>query len=823
MRGHTGQYDWAAYYAAAYESERKKNIVLAGRIADAQRRQADLEDHLAHIASSPFWKASAPFRKLYRRLKNRPDRMGNTVTDAGRDAALARYREELDRQTHPYLEWIKQENNSCDDKITSVTGWDAVKIPNTDIIILTYGRGFLDGSTFNEIKTCFNNNPSCLILYTDEDFYWEKPAYRMCPWLKPDYSPDTLLAFNYWGHLVAVRAGLLSGVLSGDAADGKEQGSQAVRFYDLCLRLEEAAAKRCMVRDTSIGQSICHLDRVLYHRAYEPSERSGFKPEECEDPAERFRMAESCLTEEMERGRYLTGAGKECVAVREAALARRGIRGSLISGQEPELYHVVYDTSISGRERCVRAQSADGHIQPHHVVSVVIPSRDHPDVLERCLTSFRQKTDYQYYEWIVVDNGSSESNRQRMEELQHQFGFTYLYEQMPFNFSRMCNMGAAKATGDLILFLNDDIEIIEQSWLRRMTGQALQPQTGAVGAKLWYAGTQDIQHAGITNMQIGPSHKLVTFPDDRDYYYGRNRVVYDMIGVTGACLMVSREKYEEVGGFDETMAVAYNDVEFCFKLIEAGYYNVQRNDAVLYHHESLSRGADEQDEAKWERLLDEKEALYDKHPRMRGQDSCYHRALIDNASDYRCNYKFPYEDHLYTVVPDLLREEQIAKASPGRLRLTVDRAGIQNKIHADEPDILWIMGWCYAPGLDNACYDKYVLLRNERQDSGTDRGADTEAEAGAPGRADYIAVPSPWHRRDVETVIPTEKNIGLAGFALRIRTSDLQPGTYRVGMLYTDGQGGRLITWSDVSCTVPPAGGRQMRGDGCMPCKPEKG
>ena len=143
--------------------------------------------------------------------------------------------------------------------------------------------------------------------------------------------------------------------------------------------------------------------------------------------------------------------------------------------------------------------------------------------------------------------------------------------------------------------MNDDIEIIEESWLDRMVGQALQPHTGAVGARLWYAGSERIQHAGITNLPIGPSHKLITFLDDRDYYYGHNRVSYDMAGVTGACLLVAKDRYEQVGGMDETMAVSYNDVDLCFKLLEAGYYNVLRNDAVLYHHESLSRGLDEQD------------------------------------------------------------------------------------------------------------------------------------------------------------------------------------------------------------------------------------
>lgn len=787
MKEHGNRYDWAAYYAAAYEKERRNNIVLAGKIADAQRRQSDLSDNLNRIYVNPFWKATAPFRKLYHGMKGNTRRYRNMDRSSETNPCLLRYEEEMYRQTHPYLEWIQRENNGGYDKITNVTGWQAIKIPEVDVMILTYGKGILAGDTFDKIKACFNNNPSCKIAYADEDFYWQDLAHRMQPWFKPCYSPDTLLAFNYWGHLVAVKAELLSDVLTGEQMKSRnEKISQSARFYDLCLCLEEAVQRRCLVGDAVMRESICHIDSVLYHRIYEPSPEFKRRLEECAEPEEGFRMVEQSLIQELENGRYLLGAGKEYVPIREAALSRRGIKGSLESGQEPDIYHVTYDTSISGRERCARSLHEERQIPPHHTVSVVIPSKDHPDILERCLKSFRERTDYVSYEWIVVDNGSNLENRSKIERLQHIYGFTYIYEQMPFNFSRMCNMGAARAVGDLLLFMNDDIEIIERSWLRRMAGQALQPHVGAVGAKLWYAGTQTIQHAGITNMQIGPSHKLVTFPDDRDYYYGRNRVVYDMIGVTGACLMVSREKYDEVGGLDETMAVAYNDVDFCFKLIEAGYYNVQRNDAVLYHHESLSRGLDEQDEGKWERLLTEKEKLYAKHPQMKGQDVFYHRALIDNASDYGCNYKFPHEQHLFTTAVEPLQEESIGKANAARLQLTVDRAEIQHKIHADEPDIVWVMGWCYIPGADNACYDKHVLLQRVDDRSG----------------GYYTAAPSDWYRKDVEAILPMECNIGLAGFVLRIKRNDLLPGTYRVGMLCSGVRGDKLLAWSDKICEI---------------------
>lgn len=798
MSGRTDRYGWTAYYAAAYEKERQKNIVLAGKIADAQRRQADLNDNLNRIYGSPFWKVTAPFRKLYHSVKGDSRHYKDTDRSPGTDACLLRYAKEVQRQQNPYAEWIKEEDSRCYNntgagKEIEINGWRAISVPESDIVLLTYGTGRLDRSTFYKVKACFNKNNKCIIAYADEDFYWGDLSRRMQPWFKPCYSPDTMLSFNYWGYLLAVRADVLSGVLAGqDMAGRMKRGRQAVRFYDLCLALEEAAISRNRLEDVPMQECICHIDGVLYHHEYQPSDELQKCIDACKDPEEKFRLVEQSLAGELEKGHYLVGAGAEYSQVREAALERRGIKGTLVGGGDPGLYHIVYDTSISGRERCARAQSEDRHISPDYVVSVVIPSKDHPEVLKRCLESFRAKTDYPYYEWIVVDNGSSEDNRAKLEKMRQEYGFIYVYEKMDFNFSKMCNMGVERAGGDLILLMNDDIEIIEHSWLRRMAGQALQPSTGAVGARLWYADTQNIQHAGITNMEIGPSHKLITFPDDRDYYYGRNRVVYDMIGVTAACLMISRKKYEEVGGLDETMAVAYNDVDFCFKLIEAGYYNVQRNDAVLYHHESLSRGLDEEDEGKWERLLAEKENLYAKHPQMRGRDDFYHRALIDNASDYKCNYKFPHEEHLHTMAVEPYDAGTAKGWNTNRLRLTVDRAQMQHKIHADEPDILWVMGWCYIPGANNACYDKRVLL---------ERVNGVGSAAGEAGRG-YAAAPADWYRKDVEAILPMEQGIGLAGFVLRVRREDLAAGTYRIGMLCTGIQDEKLLAWSDKTLEV---------------------
>lgn len=771
MRGKMDRCDWTAYFQAAYEEERKQNTALAGRIADAERRQADAWDSLNRLCENPLYRLAvkmlSPLRDAARRLKRGRSQMSDFLQmEAGKERRLA-YEEELWRQKNPYLQWIAQCENTgvvSSGEPIPVRGFREIAVPGTDATLFTYGEGLLSWNAFGAVKAYFAAHPACLLAYADEDFYWEDLEKRMEPWWKPDYSPDTLLAFPYFGHLLAVRTSLLDDkryrMISKKETDAG--------FYELCLRLEEKVTELVGESLPARREAIGHLEALLYHRAYRPSRVCEARLAREADPRRRFLLAQESLRQELAAGRLYAGAEPSCLPVREDALMRRGLRASFQQGADPGIFHLVYDTSVSGRERCTRSGSENVAIAPHRVVSVVIPSKDHPEVLENCLRSFREKTAYRYYEWIVVDNGSSAENREKMEALQKNYGFTYLYEPMPFHFSKMCNLGVQKAKGDLLLLMNDDMEVIEGSWLSRMAGQAIQPHVGAVGAKLWYAGTEKIQHAGVTNLKIGPSHKLVTFPDDQDYYYGRNRFTHNVSAVTAACLMVARKKYQEVGGLPEELPIAYNDVAFCFRLLEAGYANVQRNDVILWHHESLSRGLDEESGGKWERLLAEKETLFERHPQFRGRDPFYHKDLIDNASNYICNYKFPHQDSLATrqprFLPKSILRRQLRKAGAGSLMLTVDRAELQHKIYADEPDILWIMGWSYLPDADNAGFRREILL--QRADG-----------------AGYLAAPVDWHRVDVEEILPGERNVGLAGFALRLLCADISPGDYRVGMI----------------------------------------
>lgn len=802
-------YDWADYYQSAYEREKKNNNRLAMKIAESEAKEEDLFFALNRIQNNPLWKLSAPVRKSCYAFFTREGRVRflehikhktsfKTLSEGSENRsetpAYLEYKEEVFRQKHSYLQLITssiKEINSESNPINPVNtgiyinGWRELLLENTDCHVFLSGHGYLDDNAKNKIKSYFNNNKSCLMAYVDEDYcLTDEDHYltdenrknnRFYPWFKPDWSPDTLLAFCYIGHVLIVRESFLrDSVIDGlPAADREsladdlssdegmnESKDNESRFYDLCLRAEEAVFRECGCSHSEAAKRIGHIKEVLFHNLYEPDDKARRQMEEAADKGEDLLLAaEGCLRKELEKDRDMTGAGKPGAEVRVAALRRRGIDAGLCTGPDPDIYHVVY--------------------KPIGKVSVIIPSKDHPDVLEKCLSSFRKKTAYTDYEWIVVDNGSSGENKERIEKLQNEYGFLYLYEPMEFNFSVMCNLGAEKAQGEYLLFMNDDMEVIQKDWLSILLGQAMQPYVGAVGAKLWYAKGDRIQHAGITNLVIGPSHKLVTFPDDRNYYYGRNRVTYNVIGVTGACLMVAKSKYEEAGGMDESMKVAYNDVDLCFRLTEAGYYNVLRNDAVLYHYESLSRGLDEDDDGKWERLLIEKERLYDKHPLLRGQDPFYHEGLIDNASNYSCNFKFDFENHLKTVSVHTENAGKVARMRKNVLKLTVDHAIKQHKIHRDEPDIILIMGWSYLPGEDNALYKRTVILRHQ---DGTLYGVH----------------PFPWSRPDVEAILPAEKNVALAGFVIRVKKEDLQNGDWEIGMLAESEDGrNRYVTWSD--------------------------
>ena len=267
------------------------------------------------------------------------------------------------------------------------------------------------------------------------------------------------------------------------------------------------------------------------------------------------------------------------------------------------------------------------------LVSIIIPSKDNYDVLKRCIDSIIKLTFYKNYEIVVVDNGSSSDNKAKYSEYATTHGVKYIYDEKKFNFSYMCNVGVKNSSGEYLLFLNDDTKITDTMWLTKMLGQAMLPYSGAIGAKLLFGDRTTIQHCGVIN-NVGPTHAFWGFNDAAYYYFGRNIYVYNYLGVTAACLCVKRSKFEEVSGFNEELTICYNDVDLCYKLVEKGYYNTVRNDVVLIHYESVSRGSDYQDEATKSRLLKERSLLESMHPNFVKYDPFYNVNLTSQKVDF---------------------------------------------------------------------------------------------------------------------------------------------------------------------------------------------
>jgi GT2 family glycosyltransferase len=269
------------------------------------------------------------------------------------------------------------------------------------------------------------------------------------------------------------------------------------------------------------------------------------------------------------------------------------------------------------------------------LVSIIIPTRDNYSVLRRCTDSIKNITRYSNYEIIILDNGSvAENALNYFASLDGENNIKVIRHDYPFNFSELNNVGVTQSSGEVLLFLNDDTEVIHPDWLERMVGYAQLPHIGIVGAKLLYPGTDRIQHAGVLNLEDGPGHAFLNTDRYQPGYYMRNILEYNWLAVTGACLMMERSKFDRVGRFDETFPIAYNDIELCFRSVDAGYFNVVCQAAELYHHESVSRGVDHLDEEKAQRLLREKRRLNEKHPRYYQYDPFFNINLHPNGINF---------------------------------------------------------------------------------------------------------------------------------------------------------------------------------------------
>lgn len=630
-----------------------------------------------------------------------------------------RYRKLLEERTVTYQEWIEKQEAA------------AGPVPGTPQEGGT-DSGKMDGYVYFLMPGCepsgraaarmagyFGEFPEAVFLYGDEDVL--EAGMRRSPWFKPDWSPHLLDCSFYFGNLVAMR---------------REYWNSMAGRYSL----------------PEIGIS----------------QQAFFLGKEGEAQVEGYR-----ILDEASFHRWI----RRCV--REAGGYEKGSR---VVGHIPEiLCHAQKEAMLHRYEPKAQVSEAAAEV-PGSVagrsLSIIIPSKDHPEILKTCLSAIPKAAGDLPYEILIVDNGSREDKKRLTEEMVRETSgkehpVTYLYRPMEFDFSGMCNLGAQAATGDLLLFLNDDVELAQPGSLKKQAQLAVQGHTGAVGCKLYYPDSVRIQHAGIINLPMGPVHKLQFLPDEGSYYFGANRGLRNVLAVTAACLMVDRKKFFEAGGFCEELKVAFNDVDLCFRLHELGYDNVCRNDCFAYHHESLSRGDDESAQ-KLVRLLAERDILYERHPKLCGSDPYYGWGLGTNGLDTRIRPAYKTSgNRMQTVTGALDRIDILRYRQDACVLLRVE------DVHGGQ-----IQGYSVVLGDNNACYEKSLVLEGE---DGVCLAIRTKGQ----------------YRPDLVENMPDQTNVGLCGFWVQFAGGSGLAGTYRIGMAVKNRVSGlRLISFSNRTVTI---------------------
>ena len=609
--------DLEKYYQDLYEREKEKNEQLAYRLSASQREVEDLTRKLDKIKGSIFWKLAKPARVVINyciATKNRILCHGNPKGIAHK--LLSKYREKKAIRIHgtgsfPSVAEREKEETTVFPK--DVTFSILVPLYNTperflremieSVTAQTYGTWELclaDGSedapdfvgricqeyrqkdsrikyqklaknegisgNTNECYKMATGNyialfdhddllhPCVLFAYMqaicekDADYiYCDEATFKgnsinhmITLHFKPDFAPDNLLANNYICHVSVFSRELLE---SGELFRSQFDGSQD---HDMILRL------------TAKAKHIVHVPRILYY----------------------WRSHKGSVASSIDAKTYAIDAAKGAVADH---LTRLGYRNFEIESTRAfaTIFRIKYE------------------LTSRPLVSIIIPNKDHVDDLSRCVESIINLSTYDNYEIVIVENNSETAEiRPYYEEISRHPRVQVVEYKGDFNYSKINNFGVQYAKGEYLLLLNNDTEVITPDWMEELLMYAMRKDVGVVGAKLYYP-DKTIQHAGIViglgaHRTAGHTHYRI--PEANVGYMGRLCYAQDVTAVTGACMMVSKALYEELGGLDESFTVALNDVDFCLRVREKGFLNIFTPFAELYHYESKSRGSDKKDE-----------------------------------------------------------------------------------------------------------------------------------------------------------------------------------------------------------------------------------
>ena len=600
-------------YKEAYEQEHYKSTYLAGRVAELEDQVDDLQFKLDRIKNNPVWKASTPLRKCMHFAIRQVDRVkncgsiGGVVTKMKYKANERKAMKHYGTESFPSEEERKRQEETVFPnmvKISILTPlWNTPENFLRDMIgsvqKQTYGNWELclaDGSDdahayvgeicrelagkderiryrkLEKNEGIAGNTNQCLTMATGEyiglfdhddmlhpcvlfeyvkaineknaDYvYCDEATFKngdinqmITMHFKPDYAIDNLRANNYICHFSVFSRKLLDGT---ELFRTKFDGSQD---HDMILRLTDKA------------EHVVHVPKLLYY----------------------WRLHAGSVASGIEAKPYAIESARGAVADH---LRKHGFEHFTITSTRAfeTIFKITYE--IIGDPK----------------ISIIIPNKDHVEDLRRCVTSIIEKSTYDNYEIVIVENNSETKEIfSYYEELKNNPSIKIVTFKGAFNYSAVNNFGVGAATGDYVLLLNNDTQVITVNWLEELLMYAQREDVGAVGGKLYYA-DKTIQHAGVV-IGLG-AHRTAGHTHYRQKrenlgYMGRLCYAQDVSAVTGACLMVKKKLYEEAGGLDEGFAVSLNDVDFCLKLRQLGYLNVFTPFAELYHYESVSRGLD---------------------------------------------------------------------------------------------------------------------------------------------------------------------------------------------------------------------------------------
>ena len=428
---------------------------------------------------------------------------------------------------HKNIKWVRLDKNQH----IAASSNEALKLASGEFVALLDHDDLLMPNALFEMARTINENPAADLIYSDEDKV-EDGNGHMEPFFKPDWSPEFLFSCNYITHFAVLRRSIVSKI------GGFRAGTEGAQDWDLFLRF---------VRETD---NIFHVPKMLY--SWRKSQTSTAKSAKSKPYA------------------YINQ-----MRVLRDAVADRKLPAAVLASPYLGFWHVKR------------------HPKGNPLVTIVIPTKDNFGYIRRCLESIIENTTYPYFEIILVDTGSTDEEVLKLYEskLITANPITIVRWNKPFSFSGACNLGATKASGEYLLFLNNDTEVITPEWIEGLLGLAQQEHVGMVGCKLLFP-SKNIQHAGVVLSQ----RDIAFHP-----FYNRHQKldiftnifisnIRNCAAVTAACSMVRKDKFNEVGGFDEALRVTYNDVDLCLKLLEAGYKSVYTPYSELYHYESVSVG-----------------------------------------------------------------------------------------------------------------------------------------------------------------------------------------------------------------------------------------